>query len=354
MASSYIGFTRPSITEINDRIQADINTALPGQDATLRYSPLNVLATATAAGFFELYGYLDDISNQTNILTCRGANLDLFGQIWSVSRLAATYTVGSATVTGVAGYTLPAGTLLQTNSGVQFSVVSDVVLTSTSAVATLTALTTGNHNQNVGTVLSLVSPISGFDSTSTTISLISGSDTETDDTYRARILARIKNPPFGGSQQDYITWALSQTNVTRAWCYPLENGPGTVVVRFLMDQTNVNGIPLSGDVAAMQTSLNTVRPVCCNVTAVAPITANLNITVTALTPSTQITKDSIASELTDMLRRNASPGCTIYLSWIWEALSLATGDKHHIISSPTSDVVYSTGQIPVIGAITYL
>ena len=61
-----------------------------------------------------------------------------------------------------------------------------------------------------------------------------GTDAETDDQLRARILHRIQNPPMGGAQADYVTWALAVPGVTRAWAAS-EQGIGTMTVRFLMD-----------------------------------------------------------------------------------------------------------------------
>ena len=82
--------------------------------------------------------------------------------------------------------------------------------------------------------------------------LTGGTDTETDDQLRARILHRIQNPPMGGAQADYVTWALAVPGVTRAWAAP-EQGPGTITVRFLMDDLRADddGWPTPADVQAV-------------------------------------------------------------------------------------------------------
>jgi uncharacterized phage protein gp47/JayE len=354
MPSSYTGFNKPSFTDLYNRIVSDINNSLPGQDASLPNTPLNILATATTGGFNELYSYLDYMSNQTNILYATGSNLDLYGQIWSVSRNAATTSTGTATFTGLAGYTLPSGTLVQTSTGTQYQTTSSVSLTTTSGTASLTALVTGNNNLTSGTTLSLVNPVSGINQTFTVVSLTGGSDVESDTSYRARLLDRIANPPFGGAAGDYINWMLSQPNVTRAWVYPLEQGPGTVVCRFAMDNTNVNGIPLSADVTNMQNYLNTLRPVTASVVVVAQYTQSINLTIASLFPNTTAVQTAVANELNALFTRVGSPGATIYLSWIWEAISLATGSQHHILTTPSADITLPTGAVPIIGTITYV
>ena len=77
-----------------------------------------------------------------------------------------------------------------------------------------------------------------------------GTDTETDEQLRARILQRIQNPPMGGSAADYVAWALAVPGVTRAWAAP-EQGIGTITVRFLMDDLRADddGWPTPADVA---------------------------------------------------------------------------------------------------------
>jgi len=55
-----------------------------------------------------------------------------------------------------------------------------------------------------------------------------------------------------------------------------------------------------------------------------------------------------------MLRRRAVPGGTIRRSWIWEAVSVAAGEDSHAITAPAGDVAHGTGEIAVLGVITYV
>ena len=78
-----------------------------------------------------------------------------------------------------------------------------------------------------------------------------GTDEETDEELRARVLRRIRQPPMGGDAYDYVAWALAVPGVTRAWCSPLEMGIGTVTVRFMMDDLRADndGFPIADDIA---------------------------------------------------------------------------------------------------------
>ena len=86
--------------------------------------------------------------------------------------------------------------------------------------------------------------------------LAAGSDAETDESLRARVLRRIQKPPQGGAGYDYVAWALEVPGVTRAWVYPAEMGLGTVTVRFVRDLEQVPAWARGLDSAATPNSVN--------------------------------------------------------------------------------------------------
>ena len=55
----------------------------------------------------------------------------------------------------------------------------------------------------------------------------------------------------------------------------------------------------------------------------------------------------------DLILRDGGPGETLYLSRIDEAISLATGEEKHRLDVPVADVTASTGQVHVLGTITF-
>ena len=98
------------------------------------------------------------------------------------------------------------------------------------------AIDTGSMtNLEVGDKLIIVTQVTGVDPTATITEMVGGTDQETDDELRVRVLERIQKPPMGGDADDYVQWALSFPGVTRAWCSPKEMGLGTVTVRFMME-----------------------------------------------------------------------------------------------------------------------
>jgi uncharacterized phage protein gp47/JayE len=351
---SLSGFKRPTLDDITTRVIADVNAGLPEIDANLRYSVVGVLSKVLAGAMHSLYGYLDWIADQTNLLYCSDENLDGWGLVWGIARKGATKASGTVTLTGTNTSLVPAGTVLQTLDSRQYTVTADVAVASGTATAAVEAEDYGfGWNQTAGVHANLLNPVAGINRVGTVVGITGGSDIESDADYRARILRRIAEPPQGGSKGDYIAWATAVPGVTRAWCNPLENGAGTVVVRFMMDDAYEDGVPQAGDITTVQAYIDVRRPITADVSVVAPATQNLNITVLDMTPDTTQIRASVRAEIADMIVRQSEPGGIIYLSEIWEAVAQATGVANFKISAPTDDITLPVGTIAVPGTVTF-
>ena len=184
--------------------------------------------------------------------------------------------------------------------------------------------------------------------------LTGGTDDEEDEPYLQRLLDRIQTPPQGGSADDYIKWALENEGVTRAWVYPQELGIGTVSVRFMMDNSYDDGIPLSGDVTTVQAYIDALRPVTADVSVLAPVADSLNFTIELNETDTLTIRAAVEANLREMIARDGEPGGTIYISRINEAISLATGEFDHELTVPAANVTHTTGHIAVMGTITWV
>jgi uncharacterized phage protein gp47/JayE len=255
---------------------------------------------------------------------------------------------------------VPAGFVWNRSDGIQFALVGDPVVLDGTGAATVTvqAVTPGlTTDTDPATTLSTATAAAGINPTATvgTAGLTGGADVETDDELRVRLLLRIQEPPHGGTESDYEQWALAVPGVTRAWVYPQEQGVGSVTVRFCMDDAeHPNGIPTPADVATVQAALNQQRPVTVLVIAAAPVATPLNVTVSELTPNTAAVQQAAQLELADMLFRQGAPGGTVRLSWLWQAVSVASGEQWHKITSPADDVSYPPPDLPVLGTVTFV
>jgi uncharacterized phage protein gp47/JayE len=348
-------FSRPTLSELIDRVASDIETRLPGTDARLRRSNLNVLARIHAAGVHGLYGFLDWLAKQLMPDTAEAEHLARWTSIWGVTRKAAVAATGNVSFGGTNGTAIPAGTLIQRADGAQFTTDAEGTISGGSATIAVTAAVAGaDGNADASTSLTLVSPIAGINTTATVAAggLSGGADEEDDDSLRERLLSRVQRQPHGGADFDYETWALEVAGVTRAWVYPQELGLGTVTVRFVRDD-DVSIIPDAGEVAAVQAYIDARRPVTAAVTVVAPTAVPLDFEISGLNPNNTPVKAAIEAELEDLLRREAEPGGTILISHIREAISAAAGEYDHVLVSPSANVTHTPGQLATMGTITW-
>jgi uncharacterized phage protein gp47/JayE len=352
-------FVRPTLAELRDTIRQDFAARLPGADALLRQSNLRVVADVLAELSNAQFDYESWLADQLFPDTCESVFLDRWAAIWGVERESATAAVGKLTVSGTAGAVVPANAEWQRADGVLYgaTVATTIGGAGTAAVPVAADAAGAAGNAAPGTVLQSVTTTTGMVRAAVVAApgIAGGADLETDELLRTRLRLRIQLPPQGGSASDYIEWALEVPGVTRAWVYPNELGAGSVVVRFMMDDVRApSGFPTPADVALVQAHLDLVRPVTAQVVVLAPVPKPVPVTVQGLTPDTPDIRAAATAELVDALRRNAIPGATIYVSWLWEAVSVAVGERSHHIAAPAGDVVCTTGQLAVLGAVTFV
>jgi|SRR5262245_58146553 len=153
-----------------------------------------------------------------------------------LTRKGATRSAGTVAFSGVPGVNVPEGTVVTAPNGQEYETLEFITLTDQPTEVAVRSLTPGTDaNQPAGTVLALASPLSGVSADVVVVDLRGGTEVETDEELRARVLERIRKPPMGGDADDYVAWAMSIPSVTRAWCAPREMGMGTVTVRFMCD-----------------------------------------------------------------------------------------------------------------------
>lgn len=348
-------FNRPTLQQLIDRSVGDIEAGLPGTDAKLRRTNLNVLAKSMAAVSHGLHAYIAWLANQPLPDTAEAEYLDRHATLWlDQPRKPAVAAVGDVTFSGTNGVVIPAGTSLVRADAAEFvTTVEGTIALGVAAVAVAAVDAGAAGNSVSGITLTLTTPIAGITSAAivSATALTGGADIETDDALRARVLARIKQAPHGGAAFDYEAWALEVGGVTRAWVYPMELGSGTVTVRFVRDD-DASLIPDAGEVAAVQAYIDALRPVTAQVTVVAPVAVPLNFTLLVV-PNTAAVKAAVEAELRDLLQREAEPGGTILISHIREAISIATGETNHTLTTPAADVTHTTGQMATMGTITW-
>lgn len=340
-----------TLPDIRRQVRDDIAAHLPGADATVPNSNMRVLADANAALADAAYRYLEYLSAELLPDTAQ-VWLDRHGRIWIGSRQPATYAEGTIVITGTAGVSVPAGTELLSGDVTLETTEDAAASVSGTTVAARATVAGSAGNLAAGGSASFTAAIAGVDaSASIPADWTGGADTESDDSFRDRILQRIRKPPQGGAAHDYVAWARQVTGVTRAWA--TSDIVGSATVRFLMDDTYPNGIPTEDDLQAVHDHIDPLRPVSVKrLFVLAPTPKTVSFTIANLDKDTPAVRTAIAASVTRMLRRKAAPGQTIYASWIAEAVSAATGESSHDLTA--SNVTMTVGEIGVLGTITYV
>jgi uncharacterized phage protein gp47/JayE len=348
--------SRPSLSDLVSLVTSDVtstvNIATGDSSAILPTSVLGVFCKAFAAAIHMLYFFAEWMSLQIFPDTAESDRLDEHAAVYNITREAATFAGGEIVVTGQAGVDIPLGTLFVANDGTQYE---STAAGTTGAAIPISADTSGSTgNLASGQILSLVNPIAGADSTGTisAINLVAASDTETDSSLLARLLARIQEPPQGGALSDYVAWARSITGVTRAWPYSNWGGPGNVGLTFVMDDAANGPIPDTGTQAAVQSYINSVRPLTANVNVFLPTLLPINLTI-HLSPSTTSLQAAVSSAIEAYIGEQGYPGSTLYLSKINEAIAAVSGIVDNSISSPTANISVGESQFATLGTITW-
>lgn len=353
-----MSYSRPTLTQIYNRIRADLETKINNRSTAnslgilqvkiLRYSLLGVLIAVFAGMAHMLYGYIAYLMKQILPDVAEDEWLERWALLFGYPRKAATYATGVVQFSGTDDSVIPSGTVIQDDDLVQFETTAEATIVSGYASSVPIQAVVANAAGNTAyTTLTLVSPITGVDSTTTiTTALSGGTDLEAIEELRARLLLKLRTPVTGGRATDYITWALSVTGVSAAWCFPTYLGPGTVGVVC----SGEDGSAISSSVlTSVTTYINAQKPigVTLGVFSVEPTVFACTIAIPSATTDTirQALKDNMQSLFND----EAAPTGTILLSHINSAL-ITSGVSDYSISAITQDgVTYAIGNIVTTG-----
>jgi uncharacterized phage protein gp47/JayE len=366
-------YPRPTLSDLKSQVAADIQSALPGSDPLLRFSNLNITGVALANLVNAHYGYLDWIARQAVPFTATDEYLYAWGALRGVVPIAATAASnGTVTFSGSNGTVIPDKTQLVRGDGAAFTTQGAVTISAGAATVAASANAAGAAgNTAAGSVITLGVAIAGVQSTGTVATAFTnGTDIETVEAFRSRMLQVYQAPPQGGAVSDYLLWSLQAPGVTRAWCTPNGMGPGTVVVYVMMDSTEAahagfpqgtngaaaaetRGSPATGDQLAVANYLFPLQPANPIVYVCAPIANAVNFTITGLASASSTVKNAITAAFADVFTRNTILAGTNNLIDFETALGTVVGAGAGVITSPAANIVSTTGQLPTLGTITY-
>jgi uncharacterized phage protein gp47/JayE len=346
-------------------VRDQIRAHLPGADSLIPNSVLRVMSDVQGALCHLVLQFIDWLALQLLPDTAEHEWLERHGHIWltnadgTTGRKHATLAAGTVTVTSQIPWTRVPQATQMIHNNIGYETLEEVFtpIAGNPVPVRVRALDPGAAgNVNIGTNISVISDVPGLDNSANVLSMYGGTDSETDDQLRYRVLLRIREPPMGGSKTDYEAWALAVPGCTRAWTNPLEMGMGTVTVRVMFDdlrRDQTQGFPIEEDILAVRDYIDQVRPVAVkDVFVVPPIPQRINIIVWRLVPDTPAIRAGIETSWRDMVFEKAIPGQPMYAVWKTCAVQNAPG----VISFTTDNVdefMLSPGHLAVPGDVIY-
>jgi uncharacterized phage protein gp47/JayE len=336
------------------------------------FTPTSILGqilSAIASVIDEIYFSIQNAQNQAYVTTATDVGLDNKGADLSVPRKQATaaqwyFTFGK----NQASYqqiSIPAGTVVTTlpQAGVDSVTFTTDVNTSLpigtqTVVVSATCQTVGSvGNISANTPLLIGSAVPGIDTVQLT-SLTNGTygtDIESDDAYRARLLAAPAS-----KAQGTIPWyqgtALGVTGVSSVKVVPQSRGAGTVDLYIV--GTN-NAIPSTALISQVQTAIDNGRIITDDAKVFAPTTYTvdeiINIKVAAEYDLNQ-TATNVQTAITNYINGLGIGGGTIgalYQAKV-NAVALGVVGVINILppATPQSDITFTAYQLPQAGTIT--
>lgn len=360
-------FEKQTLTEIVERIEGDMSSRITNASSILRRSMLKILARVYGGAVYLLYGYIDFLKDQLFALSADAEYLVDIGSEYGITPKAASKASGEVSVTGTNGSVIAALTELQSSDGEIYLVDEEATIAGGVATLSVTAQSGGvDGNQDAGTVLTFVSPITGVNTSATVDSnaLSGGLDAENTEELRERVLSRKRQPPHGGADFDYESWALEVSGVTRAWSFPEHQGIGTVGLAFVRDNDEDTIIPSPDQMEEVrQYIIEHNNPVTGLLVGI-PVTAEPGFFVIDLTlqtidfdidisPNNSTTRSNVTTQLGDLIIEKGGPGMILYESDIISYAKKAAGLVAIRVNTPSGDTGVSAHHIPVLGDITF-
>jgi len=383
-------YSRPSLDDLINQATQDVVDAQITDPQTsnilvglLQKAVLRVLPTVLAGLTYGEYGYVDWLSKMFVPWTAEDEYLYGWAALKAVYQKDATAATATFNIASGAtnGTVLPAATIITRGDGAVYTTTAAETVSGGAISAPIVASVAGSAGTIVsGATLTIASPIDGIPPTGTGTPVTPGTDQETDDDLRTRMLLAYAAPPQGGDRADYVQWAEAVSGVTRAWVAPNQMGAGTVSVFFMMDDAEsafagfpqgTNGVATNeprdaaatGDQLTVANAIYDVQPVTALVYATAPTAMPTNFSIT-LVNNTAAVQAGAEAALTDMFLRLGNVGGTtdpttgdawdpIDPSDWYAALTAVSGIGRFVVNSPTSPISPSAGQLPTLGTCSW-
>ncbi len=303
-----------------------------------------------------VYQALNKILNLMFLTTTVQEYLEMRAFEYGIIRKNGTYSTGMAKFYGEVGAIIPRQTLISTEDNIIFETVEACTIDSQGMVEVEIISTEIGAKNNVlqGTLCNLPVSVKSVVSVENTTVTRGGSDVETDEELRDRVLFQIRTPATSGNSMHYKLWALECEGVGDCKVFPLYYGNGTVMVMPISAQKRALDNTLNENV---RTYIDSVNPIGAEIYVEAPTEIFINITaelvVISRTTINQIQKE-YEEKLNNYIKESAFKYDTVDLNRCISLLYDCDGinQAHNFkINGYSSNVMINPTEIAVLGKV---
>jgi len=317
---------------------------------------LSLRLRAVAAEMFSLEAQADFVARQSFPQTAVGEYLNRHAEVRGLQRGAAGTATGALrfTVTAAAAQDIPipAGTECLTAAGTAFRTTEAGNIaagTTYCSVAAEAAAPGSGGNVAAGTVTYFRLAPTGVAAVTNPAPFSGGTDGETDEALRERILRSYRLLPNGANAAYYESKVQNVEGVEAVTVLPKNRGIGTVDVIFSVH----SGIPSAAEITAVQALLDSEREICVDIDVLAPTAATVNVTA-AVTVAEGYTAAAVITAAQAAVQGYFSGKLLsrpVYRAQLLALLMAVDGVQNCTLTAPAADVAAAAGVLPQLGTL---
>lgn len=312
---------------------------------------------ALAAQVYSLYIQADWVKRQAFPQTAEGEYLDYHARMRGLERKEKTAAGGVvrflAAEARESNRVIPQGTVCMTAGLVRFATTRQAILPAgeLSVDVPVEALTLGAAgNVAAGTIVSMaVAPV-GILACTNPEACAGGSDEESDEELRQRILDTFQRLPNGANAAFYEQEALSFDEVAAAAVLPRPRGVGTVDV-VVASQAGLPGEELLQELGEY---FRKRREIAVDVQVRAPRTSTVDVAI-QVAAREGADAEQVKAAVEQALREQFTGkllGHDVLLAWLGNLVYGCQGVANYVLTAPTADLLVAEDVLPVLGSVT--